>query len=57
MNIHLKLRNQILALGLVGVLMAVMVGGIGLFNSSRLATTIDDSVSMGKPCVATRRPI
>ena len=43
----MKLRNQILALGLVGVLMASLVGGIGLFNANRLAGAIDDAVGMG----------
>ena len=43
----MKLRNQILSLGLVGLLMACLVGGIGLFNAGRMADAIDDSVNMG----------
>jgi methyl-accepting chemotaxis protein len=43
----MKLRNQILGLGLVGVVMASLVGGIGLFNAGRLAGAIDDAVGMG----------
>ena len=43
----MKLRNQIISLGLVGVLMAGLVGGIGLFNAYRLADAIDDATGMG----------
>ncbi|MDO8756082.1 MAG: methyl-accepting chemotaxis protein [Polaromonas sp.] len=43
----MKLRNQILALGLVGVLMAGLVGGIGLRNANRLASAIEDSTNTG----------
>ena len=39
----MKLRQQILLLGLVGILMACMVGAIGLFSASRLAAAIDNS--------------
>jgi methyl-accepting chemotaxis protein len=42
----MKLRNQILSLGLVGLLMACLVGGIGLFNAGRMADAIADSVNM-----------
>jgi methyl-accepting chemotaxis protein len=42
----MKLRNQIISLGLVGVLMAGLVGGIGLFNAYRLADAIDDATGM-----------
>ena len=43
----MKLRNQILSFGMVGVLMASLVGGIGLFNASQMAVAIEDSVNMG----------
>ncbi|MDO8699266.1 MAG: methyl-accepting chemotaxis protein [Rhodoferax sp.] len=43
----MKLRNQILSLGLAGVLMAALVGGIGLINANRLAGAIEDSTSTG----------
>jgi len=39
----MKLRNQILALGLVGVLMAGVVGAIGLLNANRLVTDLETS--------------
>jgi methyl-accepting chemotaxis protein len=39
----MKLRQQILLLGMVGILMACLVGAIGLFNASRLAQAIDNS--------------
>ena len=43
----MKLRSQILGLGLVGVFTAVLVGGAGLFNTSRLTESFDQSVSTG----------
>ncbi len=43
----MKLRQQILLLGLVGILMACLVGAIGLLNAGRLAKAIDYSASMG----------
>ncbi|MDR7377036.1 methyl-accepting chemotaxis protein [Rhodoferax ferrireducens] len=43
----MKLRNQILSLGLVGILMAGLVGGIGLLNAKRLTGAIGDSIGMG----------
>jgi methyl-accepting chemotaxis protein len=43
----MKLRQQILLLGLVGVLMTCLVGAIGLFSAGRLAYAIDNSASMG----------
>jgi len=43
----MKLRNQILTLGLVGVLMAGLVGGIGLRNANLLASAIEDSTNTG----------
>jgi methyl-accepting chemotaxis protein len=46
-KVSMKLRNQILALGLVGILMAGVVGSIGLLNSKRLTRAIDDSIGMG----------
>ena len=43
----MKLRLQILGLGLAGLLIALLVGGIGLVNSTRLASDFQQSVSMG----------
>jgi methyl-accepting chemotaxis protein len=43
----MKLRQQILLLGLVGILMTCLVGAIGLFSAGRLAYAIDNSASMG----------
>ena len=42
----MKLRTQILGLGLVGLLMALLVGGIALLNMGRLADAFDRSVDM-----------
>jgi len=44
----MKLRTQIVSFGLVGVLLAGMVGGIGLFASSRLGAAINDAISGGQ---------
>ena len=44
----MRLRNQILAIGLAGALMASLVGGMGLFSAGRLAGAFDNSVSMGQ---------
>ena len=44
----MKLRQQILLLGMVGILMAGLVGAIGLFNAGRLAHAIDNSADMGR---------
>lgn len=43
----MKLRQQILLLGLAGILMACLVGAIGLLHAGRLAKAIDYSASMG----------
>ena len=43
----MKFRNQILFLGLLGLLMACLVGGISLFNTHRLTLAIDESHRMG----------
>jgi len=43
----MKLRNQILSLGLVGILMAGLVGGISLLNAKRLTAAINSSIDMG----------
>ena len=43
----MKFRSQILALGLIGMLMAFLVGGIGLFNAGRLAGEVDHANDMG----------
>ena len=43
----MKLRTQILALGLAGILAAALVGGIGLINANRAAEAIEDSTNSG----------
>jgi methyl-accepting chemotaxis protein len=43
----MKLRNQIVGLGLVGVVMTALVGGIGLINAAKLAVAFDDSINTG----------
>ena len=43
----MKLRFQVLVLGFVGVLMAAMVGGVGIFGASRLAGAVDNAQIMG----------
>ncbi len=43
----MKLRHQVLALGWSGALAACLVGGMALFNASRVAQSIDQSVSTG----------
>ena len=43
----MKLRNQILAFGLMGVLSSCIVGGVVLFNASKLAKSIDDASQIG----------
>lgn len=43
----MKLRDQILAIGLAGAAIAALVGGVGLFSAARLADAFDGSLSMG----------
>ena len=40
----MKLRSQILALGLSGALLAGFAGGIGLYTSSQLGDSLSDTV-------------
>ena len=42
----MKLRNQILSLGLGGALAAAMVGGIGLLSANKLASSLDQTVNV-----------
>ena len=42
----MKLRTQTLTLGLIGVGMAALVGGIGIFNAGGLAHAVDDANTM-----------
>jgi len=42
----MKLRNQILSLGLGGALAAALVGGIGLLSANKLAGSLDQTVSV-----------
>jgi methyl-accepting chemotaxis protein len=41
----MKLRNQILGLGLVGLLMSALVGGTGVMNATRLSEAFDQSIN------------
>ena len=43
----MKLRNQVLSIGLAGAVMAAVVGGVGLLSAGRLAGAFDASVQMG----------
>jgi methyl-accepting chemotaxis protein len=43
----MKLRNQILAIGLAGACVAALVGAVGLFSVGRLAGAFDGTVRMG----------
>ncbi len=43
----MRLRTQILALGVVGLIMTVLVGGTGLLNANRLSQAFDNSINMG----------
>ena len=43
----MKLRSQILALGLSGALLAGFAGGIGLYTSSQLGSSLSDTVKAG----------
>ena len=43
----MKLRNQILSIGLAGACIAALVGGVGLISTTRLADAFDGAVSMG----------
>ena len=43
----MKLRNQILGLGLVGLFMTTAVGLTGLINANHLATAFDDTINIG----------
>ena len=43
----MKLRDQILAIGLAGAAVAALVGAVGLYGASRLAAAFDGAVSMG----------
>lgn len=42
----MKLKHQIIALGLVGILASGLVGGIGLLQTARLSAAIDESETM-----------
>ena len=42
----MKLRNQVLGLGLLGVVMTALVGGAGLINASRLSDAFDESINV-----------
>ncbi|MBC7918250.1 MAG: MCP four helix bundle domain-containing protein, partial [Rhodoferax sp.] len=43
----MKLKSQILLLGVVGLVMTALVGGTGLFNASKLSVAFDNSINMG----------
>ena len=41
----MKLRNQVLGLGVLGVVLTALVGGAGLFNAGRLSDAFDASIN------------
>lgn len=43
----MKLRNQILSIGLAGAAVAALVGAVGLYSAGRLADAFDGANSMG----------
>ena len=43
----MKLRSQILLLGVVGLVMTALVGGTGLRNAEKLSVAFDNSINMG----------
>ena len=43
----MKLRSQILSLGLAGALLAAVMGGIGIANSGKLGGSIDEAIDAG----------
>jgi methyl-accepting chemotaxis protein len=43
----MKLKSQILLLGVVGLVMTALVGGTGLLNASKLSVAFDNSINMG----------
>ena len=43
----MKLRTQILALGVVGLILTTLVGGTGLLNANKLSEAFDNSINMG----------
>ncbi len=51
----MKLRNQILSIGLAGASVAALVGGVGLYSAERLSRAFDGSVSMGQAVQASQR--
>ncbi|TDP74032.1 methyl-accepting chemotaxis protein [Roseateles toxinivorans] len=50
----MKLRTQIIALGLAGAALALVVGGIGLLASANLGTAIDDAIQSGQALQASQ---
>ena len=40
----MKLRTQILGLGVVGLIMTALVGGTGLLNANKLSESFDHSI-------------
>ena len=50
----MKLRTQIVTLGLAGALLAGVVGGIGLFTTSGLAGSIEDAILAGQALQASQ---
>ena len=42
----MKLHTQILSLGMVGVLLAALVGGVGFLNSNRMAGNLERAMQM-----------
>ena len=43
----MKLRSEIFALGVVGLIMTALVGGAGLMNATKLSQAFDNSINTG----------
>ncbi len=50
----MKLRNQIMAFSVAGVAVACLVGGIGLFASSRLGSSVEHAIEGGQALQASQ---
>jgi methyl-accepting chemotaxis protein len=51
----MKLRTQILLIGMAGALVSALVGGVGLLSVSTLVTAFDGAVSMGNAAQNSQR--
>ena len=53
----MKLRSQILAIGLAGAGTAVLVGVIGLASVSALSTSVDQAILAGRALQSSQDPL